>query len=93
MNENCEPVTLVVIAPVPDQEQPNFDIRGQKGLNVCWGMYKRQKRTQRATPRLLAMASAIAHSWRPDFPLTPDGKQVCSHMDYLEGVDQEAQAS
>lgn len=93
MNENCEPVQLRLVLPgikipvvgeISRQDAPNFDFRGQKGLHVCWGMYKRQKRTERAPERVLWLVRMLVDVWRP-YSFGHDQRQIFRLKEYLDG--------
>lgn len=84
LSANCEPVPLRVVCgtriPVSNRIPPANQT--PKGLHLRWGMYKREKRTERANERVLKLVKLLVDVWRP-YDFTPDGRQIVWLADYL----------
>lgn len=72
---NLPKLMIAIVDEISHQERPNFDFRGQKGLHTRWGMYKREKRTERASKRVLTLVRMLSHVYRP-YDFTPDGRRL-----------------
>lgn len=73
-------IKIPVVGEISRHNAPNFDFSDKKGLNTCWGRYKRKLR---GSVRLECILSAVeSRSMAPNF--TVDGQQIMILAEYLE---------